>query len=264
MNGMFDRMHQKARSMVRAIQATIFRSFPLLALVLTVSSCHQNENSPGVEFMPDMYRSPAIEAYMDYHFPDSLMAMHPPEGTVPFNPEYMGSAYNPNLPYPYPNTTDGYEKAGKELRNPIPLTTENLEKGEQIFTNYCEHCHGEKGEGNGAVVENGGHAPPPSFTGPLSDLPDGKAFHSITYGKGLMGSHAAQLNKKERWLVIHYINDLQNGSEKLLKEGKADTASAKTDTVAAMDTTQQAAMDSGEAMKAAGTDTGNSNEGTDK
>jgi hypothetical protein len=39
-------------------------------------------------------------------------------------------------------------------------------------------------------------------------LNEGKMFHSITYGKNLMGQHASQVTKEERWLVIHYINEL--------------------------------------------------------
>lgn len=176
-------------------------------------SCVQNEQSPGVEFMPDMYRSPAVEAYMDYQYPDSLVARRPVEGTVPFEKEYMNASFNPNFPYPYPDNTTGYENAGKELENPIELTPETLKEGEEIYTTFCEHCHGGEGAGDGPVIENGGHPPPPSLSGPLSDLSDGKAFHSITYGKGMMGPHASQLDKKERWLVIHYINVLQNGGE---------------------------------------------------
>lgn len=30
-------------------------------------------------------------------------------------------------------------------------------------------------------------------------------FHTITFGKGLMGSHASQLTQEERWQLIHYI-----------------------------------------------------------
>jgi len=69
-----------------------------------------------------------------------------------------------------------------------------------------------KGEGDGAVVNNGGYPPPPSYTGPLKDLPEGKVFHSLVYGKNVaMGSHASQLNKEERWLVAIYVKYLQNG-----------------------------------------------------
>ena len=234
----------------------LLRSSLGVLLALLVWSCHEDPNSPGVEFMPDMYRSPAVEAYVDYEHPDSLLARKPAEGTIPFNPEYLGDAYNPNLPYPYPNTTEGYQKAGKELENPIPLTKKTLERGKELYVTYCDHCHGEKGKGDGPVIEKGGHAPPPSFTGPLSDLPDGKAFHTITYGKGLMGSHTDQLNKKERWVVIHYINDLQNGSKDLLKSRKKDSVAGGRMT---SDTANGAAVSDTSATGGSATDTSRTN-----
>lgn len=238
-------------------QATAFTPFLGVMFLLLMGSCKENKNSPGVEYMPDMYRSPAVEAYVDYRFSDSLLARKPAEGTIPFDAKYLGDTYNPNLPYSYPDNTEGYEKAGEELENPVPLTEKNLEEGKGIYVTYCDHCHGEKGEGNGPVIENGGHPPPPSFTGPLSDLPDGKAFHSITYGKGLMGSHAKQLNKKERWKVVHYVNVLQNEGENPFEGEAADTSSSEADTMdAAADTSM---MDTSASAAGAEADT---NEGT--
>ena len=43
----------------------------------------------------------------------------------------------------------------------------------------------------------------------MSDLPEGKIFHTITFGKNLMGSHASQLNHEERWKIVHYVQTLQ-------------------------------------------------------
>ena len=34
-------------------------------------------------------------------------------------------------------------------------------------------------------------------------------FYSIAYGKNLMGSYAAQLNKRQRWMIIKYIKNKQ-------------------------------------------------------
>jgi hypothetical protein len=44
-----------------------------LRVPVLLASCGGDPNSPGVEYMPDMYRSPAMEAYVDfgqdpYHF----------------------------------------------------------------------------------------------------------------------------------------------------------------------------------------------------
>jgi hypothetical protein len=36
-------------------------------------------------------------------------------------------------------------------------------------------------------------------------------FHTLTYGKGLMGQHASQLNQLQRWQVLEYVKCLQKG-----------------------------------------------------
>ena len=45
-------------------------------------------------------------------------------------------------------------------------------------------------------------------------------FHSVTYGKGAMGSYASQLNTMQRWMVIAYIKSKQGGGS------SKDTATA--------------------------------------
>ena len=37
-----------------------------LMLLALMVSCSSNPDSAGTEYMPDMYRSPAIETYVDY------------------------------------------------------------------------------------------------------------------------------------------------------------------------------------------------------
>jgi mono/diheme cytochrome c family protein len=195
----------------------------LAATVLLLASCGGDPQSPGVEYMPDMYRSPAVEAYVDfgqdpYHYGEDVAkeqrerqsARLPADGTIPFSSDASKAEFN--MPYAYPNTVEGYEAAGLNLKNPIAMTEATVEQGKVIYTKFCQHCHGVKGEGDGAVVNNGGYPPPPSYTGPLKDLPEGKVFHSLVYGKNVaMGSHASQLNKEERWLVAIYVKYLQNG-----------------------------------------------------
>ncbi|MEZ4808406.1 MAG: cytochrome c [Flavobacteriales bacterium] len=194
------------------------------ALTLLMASCSGDPQSPGVEYMPDMYRSPAVEAYVDYgqdpyHFSNELAveqrerpsARKPVAGTVVFSEDPAKAMFN--MPYPYPNTNDGYEAAGAALRSPIAMTEATVEKGKAIYTTFCVQCHGETGMGDGSVITKGGHPPPTAYSGPLKDLPEGKMFHTLTYGKGAMGSHASQLNKEERWLVIQYVKYLQAGGK---------------------------------------------------
>ncbi len=200
-----------------------------LAAVLLMASCGGRKDSPGIEYMPDMYRGPAVEAYVDFgqdpylHSEELAMeqrdrpsARKPVQGSIPFSEDPTKAKYN--MPYPYPNTVEGYEQAGLELKSPIVMTEATVEKGKVIYAKFCQHCHGETGQGDGGVVANGNYPTPPSYTGALKDLPEGKIFHSLVWGKNLaMGSHASQLNKEERWLVTHYVQYLQNGG-KMMRE----------------------------------------------
>lgn len=218
----------------------------LMATVLVMASCSSGDpNSPGVEYMPDMYRSPAVEAYVDYGQDpytrseelarsqrERPSARKPVQGTVAFSMDPAKAKFN--MPYPYPNTPEGYEQAGLELKCPIEMTEAAVAKGEVIFVKFCSHCHGLKGEGDGPVVNNGKYPPPASYTAGLKDLPEGKIFHSLVYGKNVaMGSHASQLNKEERWLVTRYVQFLQNGGKLQRDAGTAATAGATTAPVTA-------------------------------
>lgn len=194
----------------------------LLTSGLFISSCGTKDpNSAGYEFMPDMYRSPSYETniYTVNANGDTIMAnLQPVAGTV-------ARGY---MPYPYANDTAGYRLAGLYLRNPLANNELNTKAGEELYGKYCVHCHGATGGGDGAV---GAKLPgaPPAYSGTLKDLPEGKIFHSITYGKGLMGPHAQMLTAEERWKITLFVQKLQypNG-----RPG-ANTAAAPADTAKA-------------------------------
>lgn len=204
----------------------VTKVFSLMAVVGCVAigftSCSKHdENSPGVEFMPDMYRSPSLETNLftivknEDGSTDTVISNRlPVKGTV-------ARGY---MPYAYPNTPEGYDAAGSELHNPLAINDANLKQGEELFGKFCVHCHGASGEGDGLVGTKLPGAPP-SYKGALKDLPEGKIFHSMTYGKGLMGSHAGQLNQNERWKVVMYVQKLQ---------GKLDNAVPASDSTKTM------------------------------
>ena len=171
-------------------------------IAIVISSCNTDPKKPGYEFMPDMYRSPSYETNsMNPLFSDSMTNRLPVAGTIP-----RGDF----LPYPYPNNNEGYEAAGKELKNPLEKTEDNLAEGKRQFEIFCIHCHGAEGKGDGSMVANGKYAPPPAYSGDqLRNLPEGKMFHTLEYGKNMMGSHASQLTQAERWKIIMYVQTLQ-------------------------------------------------------
>lgn len=41
------------------------------------------------------------------------------------------------------------------------------------------------------------------------NLPEGRIFHVMTYGRNNMGSYASQLDRRQRWMVAHYVKTEQ-------------------------------------------------------
>lgn len=197
-------------------------SLASLALLALASCGVSDSNSPGVEYMPDMYRSPSIEVYVDYENPDKMSVRLPVEGTIVYTDNADEEMFN--YPYAYENSFEGYELAGAGLVSPIPFNDQTVAEGKIVYQRFCIHCHGKTGQGDGAIPTKADYPPPPAYNGnALKELPEGKMYHTLTFGKGMMGSHASQLNPKDRWMVIQYVKYLQNG-ESMSKPTEEATA----------------------------------------
>src|ERR1035437_743617 len=180
--------------------------------ILVISSCNNVPNSPGWEYMPDMYRSSSYETNSSNpNFSDSLTDRKPVAGTISQGWVPNSDFTSLKIPYPYKNDSLGYELAGQNLKDPFPASAEIVEQGKVLFGKYCIHCHGATGMGDGTVVTIGNHPPPPPYNGTqLKNLPEGKMFHTLQYGTNMMGSHESQLTVEERWKVIRFVQTLQN------------------------------------------------------
>jgi mono/diheme cytochrome c family protein len=199
------------------IKYVVLGSMALAAMSFFASCDKMDPNSPGVEYMPDMYRSPSYETNaMTTFLGDSVMANRLP---VP------GTIARGYMPYTLTNDSTGYGLAGRTLHNPLPNTPQIVEEGKVIYGKFCIHCHGATGQGDGKVgIKLGGM--PHYDDAAHKDLPEGKMFHSITYGKNLMGSHASQLSVEDRWKVIRFVQTLQG--KKAEASAAADSTAAKT------------------------------------
>lgn len=213
--------------MMKKTRFNLFSGTAVLIAGICLTSCGSDPLSPGLEYMPDMYRTPALEPYsVNDNFADSMEARVPAKGSIP-------RGY---LPYGIPQTNEGYELAGTSLVNPFPANEAILAEGKEIYTKFCMHCHGKEGAGDGPTVTAGGHPPPPAYnSAALAGLPEGKMFHSITYGKNLMGPHSSQLTVDERWKVVRFVQTLQNpDGDKKTEDDKTDasdeTQTAETET----------------------------------
>jgi mono/diheme cytochrome c family protein len=166
---------------------------------LIIACSPSNPDSAGIEYMPDMYRSTSYET-------NSLSGMH--SDSMTNRPPVAGTVAIGFMPYPYPETNEGYEAAGLNLKNPFKPTPDVIESGKVLYGKFCIHCHGETGMGDGKVgLKMPGQ--PPAYSGALKNLPEGKIYHSIHYGKNLMGPHAQLLTSDERWKIVRYVQTLQ-------------------------------------------------------
>lgn len=202
-----------------------------IGVMLALSSCIKSDDSPGYEYMPDMYRSQAIEAYVDYGMvkddersdaamlrKNTISARSPAEGSIPFKSS-QGKA-ELFMPYAYENTEEGYTMSASNKIPSIFLNDveENVKEGKRLYNIMCQHCHGMKGQGDGNVVTKFGFNAPSAYNAGLKDRSLGTIFHVITFGKNAMGPHASQLNKEERWKVSMYVRTLQHDGDFKLDE----------------------------------------------
>ena len=50
----------------------------------------------------------------------------------------------------------------------------------------------------------------PKYNDPARAITEGSIYHVLMYGKNNMGSHANQLDAKERWQVVQHVLKLKS------------------------------------------------------
>lgn len=204
-----------------------------ICFILLSTSCQQpGGDVTGSEFMPDMGHSVAYEAnYYNYYYNNTwgsqddyyLMAGNrlPVAGTIPRSKSGHGMSDNSvaftlsgSVPYYYTDTEEERMRAMEEIvDNPLAITDAGIEQGKELYNLFCATCHGDKGDGAGYLVRDDGGVYPvqPAILNneEFTAASNGRYYHSIMYGKNLMGSYADKLGYEERWNVIHYIRSLQ-------------------------------------------------------
>jgi mono/diheme cytochrome c family protein len=181
-----------------------------------LQSCSDVQRTPSRVYMPDMGYSVAYETYADHSkLADSgiFYNARPVAGTVKRGEDPV---YHYEM---LTDTTGAYDKSAA-MKNPIAsLDKADAVEAERLFLVNCGVCHGQKLDGNGPLYKDG--------TGPVTSNPanlsgsdakyvamaEGTMFHSITYGKNMMGSYASQVTPKQRWMIISYIKSKQQAAK---------------------------------------------------
>jgi hypothetical protein len=153
------------------------------AMVVT-AACGAEGDRPGWKFLPGMMESVPHDTFEANPASEAGGMLLPPEGTVPVT----------GVPFLYGNTEEEAVRAGVELMNPLAATPANLARG--------------KHQGDGPII---GRVPnPASLTSDhAKSYPDGRLYHVITAGQGIMPPHALQVLPEERWEVVLYLRQLQ-------------------------------------------------------
>jgi mono/diheme cytochrome c family protein len=195
-----------------------------------LAACAAEGDDQGTEYAPNMYHSVAYDPltqitdedagrwvtsieYPDGHAeffnsnklnPNRMNMRMPPANTVPRNAQGW-------LPYRIPK--DSVEIASRTLKNPLDSTAAVIANGKALYDMYCDHCHGQSGEGDGPVA---GTDDAPKYSGianlnsvALKNITEGHIFHVITHGKGLMWPHGSQISPEDRWKIAKYVKTLQ-------------------------------------------------------
>jgi mono/diheme cytochrome c family protein len=214
-----------------------------IAGMLSLASCYDREqkaspetttSSQGVEYAPQMYHAEPYEPLTQVvdkeaglnHWPfekvgggvsdyDSLGEGH---GEWYNSNYYNEFGMNMRMPvkgtiakgknvYKY-NINPDSASAWTSLASPIEGDAKAIEEGQVLYSRYCQHCHGENGDGKGPVGEIYGGVPNYHSKG-YRIKTRGDIYHTISYGRGAMRAHGAQVDPEERWKIAEYIKAWQ-------------------------------------------------------
>lgn len=195
-----------------------------VAMGVVVISCNKVRRNTGRAYMPDMSYSRAYETYASTEALEKEGAHYnamPVHGTI---------ARGDMLPYTLKNDSAGYAQSAS-IKNPLDSTSIDKKEAERLYLVNCGVCHGSKLDGNGPLWK-GGDGPYPAapknfMADDMKMMAEGTMFHSVTYGKNLMGSYASQLSSEQRWIVIAYIKSKQGGTTAATPVQAADSTKAK-------------------------------------
>ncbi|MDA1080422.1 MAG: cytochrome c [Gemmatimonadetes bacterium] len=173
------------------------RTCALIVLVPLASAC---------SWFTDFKQQPSVGTWQ--HFSSDSAAGRGfrgnPAGSVPTTgstvPGFMISYSN------FPVTVDSFSV----VRNPVAVDGRSLENGRKYYAINCAVCHGDVGDGNGALKQASalyGFAPP-IISDIAKNYSDGYIWGIMRNGRGIMPSYN-RIEDMDRWDVVNYIRGLQ-------------------------------------------------------
>ena len=175
----------------------------LLFCLLFLTGCFRGSKfeDPPIHLNPNMDNQPKYRSLEEsYFFEDGSTMRKPIEGTVAVG------RYNEDVSFISGKNKDGSYVAD----NPIILTREILDRGQDRYNIYCAPCHSQVGNGKGIVTQYDYPVIPGNFhDNRIRNQPNGEMFNTITYGLRSMPAYGYQLKTEDVWAVVYYVRALQ-------------------------------------------------------
>jgi mono/diheme cytochrome c family protein len=172
----------------------------------------QLSRKPPIEIFPDMNRQFKLRPQRpNDFFANGLSSQLPPAGTIARSTPVQ-TVNGPAYPYEHAPVNTGRitETTNFVATNPLPVTANLLQRGQERFDIYCAPCHGRLGDGNGITKKLGLMPAVANLQNKrIVVMADGEIFNTVTHGKNLMGAYGPIVPVEDRWAIIAYLRALQ-------------------------------------------------------
>lgn len=185
----------------------------VIAAVIGIAGCRGTRfRQPPLYIFPDMERQPKLRPQTaDGFFADGLSSRLAVPGTIPRGePIHVGT----QLVYPWQDSPVNTGRVTGTTNfvetNPVPVTAELLQRGQEVFNLNCAACHSRLGDGNGVPKRiNAMPVVADLHDKRIVELTDGELFNTVSYGKNLMPGYAGNIGIQDRWAAIAYLRALE-------------------------------------------------------
>ena len=175
----------------------VARASLLAILAFTATAC---------EWFTDFKQQPSIKPWGQFSADSGELKgfRAQPTGSVSTH-----GSFAPGYQVSYANTIPAIDSFAA-IANPVPPDERSLANGRKYFQVTCAVCHGDLGDGNGAMKQlNPMYGFAPSLIADVTKArTDGYIWGMMRNGRGLMPP-ANRISEMERWDVVNYVRGLQ-------------------------------------------------------
>ena len=177
----------------------------ILAMSLLAGGAGSTSRKPPIEVFADMDRRGKFK-------PQTVKNQRPAPGTVAVGHLEEDTNYATG------------QNAGMYIgQNPVAITKETLQRGQERFNIYCAPCHDQTGSGHGIVPTRTPSWLPTSLLEQRArNMVDGEIYTVISQGRRSMPAYRFQVSEADRWGIVAYVRALQRATDGRIEDVPAE------------------------------------------